>query len=189
MGSLLLTLSELFVSAKATVASVISDKKLVAYGLLLLVLHVLGVLFLYDVVAEYDNVPHFWFGYVLSEYSSKAARSVNLQPRLAAGLRESSGTTISLQQADFVVRVIGCLLIGGLFWEGAEIAFSHYLGFRSDSFFAFPITLRNIDGALDVSVGVLGATVAFMMTTRKPVCKRNVVQSSTAALAPVLAFV
>jgi len=184
------TLSKFFAGAKTAVASIVSDKRLVAYGLLLLVLHLMGVLFLYDVVAEYDSVPHFWFGYVLSECSSKAARSVNLQSRLASGFPDSSGTTISLRQADFVVRLLGFLLIGGLFWEGAEIAFSRHLGFRSDSFFAFPITLRNIDGALDVSVGVLGATVAFIMTTIKPVCERNVVQSSTtAALAPVLAFV
>jgi len=184
------TLSEHFMSAKTAVTSIVSDKRLVAYGLLLLVLHLMGVLFLYDAVAEYDNAPHLWFGYVLSECSSKAARSVNLQSRLASGFRDSSGTTISLQQADFVVRLLGYLLIGGLFWEGAEIAFSRHLGFRPDSFFAFPITLRNIDGALDVSVGVLGAAVAFIIANRKPVHSRNIAHSSiAAALAPVLAFV
>ena len=186
----MLTLSELFLSAKTAVASIVSDKKLVAYGLLLLVLHLLGVLFLYDVVAEYDNVPHLWFGYVLSEYSSKAAYSVSLQSRLASGFRNSSGTIIGPRQADFVMRLIGFLLIGGLFWEEAEIAFSRHLGFRPDSFFAFPITLRNIDGALDVSVGVLGAAVAFIIANRKQVRSRNVAHSSiAAALAPVLAFV
>jgi len=168
-----LTLSELFVNAKAAVESIVGDRGLVAYGLLLLVLHVLGVLFLYDVVAEYDNVPHFWFGYVLSEYSSKAAYSVGLQSRLASGFR-NSGVTIRLRQADFLVRLIGFLLIGGLLWEGLEIALSRYFGFCPDSFFSFPITLRNIDGALDVSMGVLGATVAFIITIRKTDRGRNV---------------
>jgi len=163
----LLTLSKFYAGAKTTVGSIVSDKRLVAYGLLLLFLHLLGVLFLYDVVAEYDNVPHFWFGYVLSEYSGKAAYSVNLQSRLASRLRDSGGTAVRLRQADFVVRLIGFLLIGGLFWEGAEIALSLYFGFRPDSFFAFPITLRNIDGALDVSMGVLGATLAFMIANGK----------------------
>jgi len=174
MGSLLLTLSKFFAGAKAAVASIVSDKRLVAYGLLLLVLHALGVLFLYDVVAEYDNVPHFWFGYVLSEYSSKAAYSVGLQSRLASSFRDSNGTAVRLRQADFVVRLVGFLLIGGLLWEGLEIALSHYFGFRPDSFFAFPITLRNIDGALDVSMGILGATIAFIITNRKTDRGRNV---------------
>lgn len=32
-----------------------------------------------------------------------------------------------------------------------------------DPFLFFPISLRNIDGAIDVFVGVLGATLAFMI--------------------------
>jgi len=160
-------LNRLFTYAKTAVASIVRDKRLVAYVLLLLVLHLSGALFLYKIVTEFDNVPHFWFGYVLSECSNKAGRSVNLQSRLAAWLQNHRGTTVSFRQADFLVRLVGFLLIGGLFWETAELTFSHYFGMPSDPFFAFPITLHNIDGALDVSVGIVGATLAFLISNRK----------------------
>jgi len=153
--------------AKTAVASIVGDKRLVAYGVLLLALHLPGALFLYKIANEFDNVPHFWFGFVLSECSNKVGRSVNLHSRLAAWLQNHGGMAFSFRQADFSVRLVGFLLIGGLFWETAELTFSHYFGMPSDPFFAFPITLRNIDGALDVSVGIIGATLAFLISNRK----------------------
>jgi len=161
------TLSNLFYKAKTAVQSIVEDNRLAAYLLLLLALHVSGVLLLYRVFSEFDIVPHFWFGYVLSECSSKAAYSVNLQSQLAARFYKRSVTTSSFRQMDFLLRLVGFLLVGGLFWEGAELAFSGYLGMQPDSFFAFPITLRNIDGALDVSVGIIGAFLAFLVAARK----------------------
>ncbi len=161
------TCSKLWENAKTAVTSTFGDKRLVAYLLLLLALHISGVLFLYKVVTEFDIVPHFWFGYVLSEYSSKAAYSVNLQSQLAAKLQNHSWTNMSTRKIDFLLRSAGFLLVGGLFWEGAELAFSSYLGTQADSFFAFPITLRSIDGAIDVLVGVLGAVLAFLVANRK----------------------
>jgi hypothetical protein len=147
--------------------SIAKDKRLVFYGLFLLVLHALGIVVLYWVIPEFDNVPHFWFGYVLSTYSSKAASAVNLQLRLCTCIQKRGWSTFSSRQADLLLRLGGFLLAGGLFWEWAELAFSRYFGVRPDSFLAFPITLRNIDGALDVSVGTLGAAVAFLVSTRK----------------------
>lgn len=147
--------------------SIVRDKRLVFYGLFLLILHALGIVVLYRVIPEFDSVPHFWFGYVLSAYSSKAASAIYLQSRLCTGIQKRGWSTFSIRQADLLLRLGGFLFVGGLLWEWAELAFSHYLGIRPDSFFSFPITLRNVDGALDVSVGTLGAVVAFLVAARK----------------------
>jgi hypothetical protein len=47
---------------------------------------------------------------------------------------------------DFMVRLTGFLIIGGLFWEWFELFFSPIFGIAPDPFFVFPITLQNIDG-------------------------------------------
>jgi len=152
--------------ARTIIESIATDWKMVSYGLLLLALHIVGILLLYDVLPEFDILPHFWFGFVLSEYSSKGAASVGLQVRLSEKLRKHGWAGASLRKADFLLRLAGFLLIGGLFWEWLELFFSPLIGRVPDSFFTFPITLRNIDGAIDVSLGIVGATAAFL-TTRK----------------------
>jgi len=152
--------------AVTVIRSIATDTRLVFYGLLLLALHIAGTLFLYRRIPEFDNIPHIWFGYVLSEYSSRGAASIDLQTRLTKRLRKHDLAT-NFQQMDFVVRLAGFLLIGGLFWELAELFFSPLLGIKPDSFFAFPITLQNIDGALDVATGVIGATLAFLIATKQ----------------------
>lgn len=152
--------------ARSIILAIATNKRLVSYGLILLTLHVAGVLFLYEHVSEFDNVPHLWFGYVLSEYSSVGATSINLQNRLVVKLKNQVWTTVDFRKVDFLTRLGGFLLIGGLFWEWAERFFSPFFGIKPDSFFAFPITLRNIDGALDVTMGVIGVTLAFLIETR-----------------------
>lgn len=122
---------------------------------------------LYDALPEFDNVGHFWFGFVLSEYSGKAAGAVDLHSRLAGGIQRRRGASFSFYRADLLLRLVGFLLVGGLLWEWAELTFSSYFRIRADSFFALPITLRNIDGTLDVTVGILGAFVAFLVAARK----------------------
>lgn len=153
--------------ATTIIKSITSDKKLVFYGLLLLALHIAGILIFYELLPEIDIINHFWFGYVLSEYSSKGANSLSLQMRLAEKFRKHGWATADFKQVDFLVRLAGFLLIGGLFWEGLELFSSLLLGIVPDSFFAFPITLRNIDGAIDVTVGVIGATLAFFSESTK----------------------
>ena len=155
------TVSKLLNRATTIIQSITSDKKLVFYGLLLLALHIAGTLIFYDLIPEFDVINHFWFGYVLSECSSKGANSLSLQMRLTEKIRKHGWATVDLKQVDFLVRLAGFLLIGGLFWESLELFSSPLLGIVPDSFFAFPITLRNIDGAIDVTVGVIGATLAF----------------------------
>lgn len=160
-------MTKLISGARRAAESIVCDRRLVFYGLILLALHIMGIVLLYDAVPEFDIVPHFWFGYVLSEYSSKAANSMNLQSRLAATTLRQGRTILGVIEADFILRLLGFLLVGGLFWEWAELTFSHYFHRRPDSFFAFPVTLRNIDGFIDVSVGVVGAVIAFLVANRE----------------------
>ena len=60
------------------IRSILSDKRLILCGLLLLTLHLIGMIILYDIVSEFDLVTHFLFGFVISEYTSKAAYSIGL---------------------------------------------------------------------------------------------------------------
>jgi len=149
--------------AGTVIKSIVMDKRLVSYGLLLLALHIAGILLLYHLISEFDILPHFWFGYVLSEYSSTGANSLNLQLRLTGKFQKHGWARANLRQVDFLVRLAGFLLIGGLLWEWSELLFSPLIGIKPDSFFAFPITLRNIDGTIDVTIGVVGATLAFLI--------------------------
>ena len=152
---------------RTVIRSIATDRRLVLFGLLLLALHIAGMLLLYHLIPEFDNIPHFWFGYVLSEYSSRGGASLNLQLRLTKKFQRHGWATANLRQVDFLVRLAGFLLVGGLFWEWAELFFSPLLGIKPDSFFAFPITMRNIDGALDVTVGTVGAMLAFLIDSRR----------------------
>jgi len=114
--------------AIAVVRSIASDKRLVLYGLILAGLHVAGILLLYDLLSEFDMIPHFWFGYVLSEYSSTGANSINLQQRLKQKLREVGWLTADLRTTDVIIRLSGFLLIGGLIWESLELFFNPLVG-------------------------------------------------------------
>jgi len=151
---------------RTIIKSIATDRRLVSYGLLLLAFHITGELLLYDLIPEFDILNHFWFGYVLSEYSSIGAKSLNLQLRLNEKFQKHGWATANFRHVDFLVRLGGFLLIGGLFWEWSELFFSPLLGIVPNSFFAFPITLHNIDGALDVTLGAIGATLAFFMKYR-----------------------
>lgn len=57
------------------IRSTLSDKRLILCGLLLLTLHLIGMIILYDIVPEFDLVTHFLFGFVISEYTSRGAYS------------------------------------------------------------------------------------------------------------------
>jgi len=149
--------------AQTVIKSIATDTRLVFYGFLVLALHAAGILILYDLIPEFDSAIHLLFGYVLSEYSSRGANSASLQVRSAEKFQKHGWATANFRKVDFLVRLAGFLLVGGLFWELAELSFSPLLGKKPDSFFAFPSTLSNIDGALDVTVGAIGATLAFLI--------------------------
>lgn len=151
---------------RAVVRSIVLDRRLALFGLILVGLHAAGILLLYDVLPEFDMVSHFWFGYVLSEYSSKGASALNLQPLLTKQLQKRGWTISEVdRKADFLVRLSGFLLIGGLFWELLEVFSNPLFGVPVDSFFSLPITLSSIDGCLDVTIGLLGAILAFIINS------------------------
>ena len=154
----------LFVSGKmkkelwGLVRAILLDRRLVFLGFLLLALVFLDYLVLHSIVSELDILEHFLFGFVLSECVSKAANSVGLNKLVSGkmGWKDS-------QRADLPVRLLGFFLIGGVLWEFSERFVFPLFGFSTDPFFSFPITLSNVDGAVDVAVGALGSVVAWYL--------------------------
>jgi len=142
------------------VRSILSDERLVSYGLLLLTLHIMGILVLYRIFTEFDIVTHFLFGFIVSECVSKSSRSTGLHENLADKLHGNKLFTTSPHHVDLLIRVLGFFLIGGLFWESAEFFLGPLFRRPPDPFFTLPINLRNIDGLIDVTIGMLGTLVA-----------------------------
>jgi len=143
------------------VRSILLDERLVSYGLLLLALHIMGVLVVYRIFTEFDIVTHFVFGFVISEYVSKGARNIGLHETLAEKLQGDNWFTRSPHHVDLLIRVLGFFLIGGLLWESAELFLGPLFRWCPDPFFTLPINLRNADGLIDVTVGMLGTLVAW----------------------------
>jgi len=155
-------MTRLAVQFPNVIKSILRDKRLISYFLLLLILHLLGSFFIYELIPEFDIVTHFLFGYMLSEYASKGASSISLHEILTKKLHRYRWFTKTPRRIDLLIRLSGFLLIGGLFWELAELLGSPLIGRAADPFFTFPVTLHNIDGALDVTIGAIGTTIAGM---------------------------
>lgn len=149
------------------IRAILSDKRLISAGLLLL-----GVVFvdfllpcgLHPIVSELDTLSHFLFGFVLSELVSKTATSMTLDELLSKklGLKDP-------RRVDLLIRLLGFLLIGGVLWELSEQFVFPMFGSKPDKFFSLPITLKNIDGTIDVTVGVAGCVIAWYLRTREPI--------------------
>jgi len=141
------------------VKAILADKRLVSVGFLLLVVFLMDLLFLRTIVSELDTFEHFLFGFVLSDLSSGIANSISLKESLNRRMGEKD-----LRQSDLLIRLLGFLLIGGVLWELSELfIFPALFGSTPDPFFNFPITLVNIDGTIDVIVGVIGCTLAWYL--------------------------
>lgn len=138
------------------VKAVLFDRRVVLPGFLLLAVVFLDFLFLHPIISELDVLEHFLFGFVLSESASKSTSAAGLDKRLTGRLNKRS-----VRQADLLIRLLGFLLIGGLLWESCERFLFPMFGAAYDSFFTLPITLHNIDGAVDVTVGILGCITAW----------------------------
>ncbi len=111
---------------------------------------------------ELDTLEHFLFGFVLSDIASETAAATKLSGFLERklGLKDSGRT-------DLLVRLAGFLLVGGLLWELSELYVFPRYGTKPDSFFSFPITLDNVDGAIDVTVGIIGCSLAWLQTKKR----------------------
>jgi len=141
------------------VKSILLDKRLVSVGCLLLALVFLDSQLpcgLHPVISELDTLEHFLFGFVLSDLVSKTASSTVL-----SGLLKKKFGWENSRRADLLIRLLGFLVIGGLAWELSELFIFPLLGRKPDAFLSFPITLKNIDGTIDVTVGTLGCLVAW----------------------------
>jgi len=144
-----------------TLRAILSDKRLVSVGFLLLALVILDFLFLYPIVSELDVLEHFLFGFVLSEFAGKTANLIALDELFRRKFRLKDP-----RRVDLLIRLLGFLFIGGVLWEFGELyvfpLFSPF-GRMPDPFFSFPITLKNIDGTIDVIVGTIGCFVAWYL--------------------------
>ena len=143
------------------VRSILSDERLVSYGLLLLALHTTGMLVLYRIFPEFDIVTHFLFGFLISEYVSEGARNIGLHDTLTDKFDGNNWFTTNPHRVDLLIRVLAFFLIGGFFWESAEFFLGPLVRHPPDPFFTLPINPRNIDGLIDVTVGILGTVVAW----------------------------
>ncbi|MFQ5759315.1 MAG: hypothetical protein ACE5IF_06525 [Candidatus Bathyarchaeia archaeon] len=141
-----------------TVRAILLDRRLVSAGFLLLAVVFLDFLFLHPIIPELDTLEHFLFGFVLSEFVSRTANSMALDGLLTRklGLKDP-------RRVDLLIRLLGFLLIGGLLWEWSERFVFPLFGSTPDPFFSFPITLTNIDGTIDVTVGAVGCIVAWYL--------------------------
>jgi hypothetical protein len=132
------------------------DRKIIIPFSLLLASLFVDAVFLRPFFTELDILEHFLFGFIISEGVSKTSFVFGLQNWL---VKRSSlaGSTV-----DALVRLSGFLLIGGFLWETFEYWFLPLFGVPYNPFFAFPITLHNIDGTVDVAVGALGCLLAWV---------------------------
>ncbi|MFQ6064029.1 MAG: hypothetical protein ACE5L6_00995 [Candidatus Bathyarchaeia archaeon] len=140
------------------VRGVLLDKKLVSLGFLLLSVVFLDFLLLHQIVPELDTLEHFLFGFVLSEVASKTANALAMDALLIKRLGKKNS-----RRGDLMIRLLGFILVGGLLWELSERFVFPLFGSTPEPFFSFPITLPNIDGAIDVTVGVAGCFVAWYL--------------------------
>ncbi|MCW3981954.1 MAG: hypothetical protein NWE81_02400 [Candidatus Bathyarchaeota archaeon] len=136
------------------------DRNVLITGLLLLALLLADILILHRFIPEIDTIEHFLFGFVLSDVSARFAGFYGLDRRL-----QKLG--ISPKGANLTIRLLGFLLVGGLLWELIELLVFPFFGVPYNPFLAFPPTLRNIDGALDVGVGTLGCLIAWHVGVSK----------------------
>jgi len=143
------------------IRAILSDKRLISVGFFLLAVVFLDPLLpcgLHPIVSELDILEHFLFGFVLSELVSKTANSMALDELLSSKIGQKD-----LRRVDLLIRLLGFLLIGGVLWELSERLVFPLFGSTPDAFFSLPITLTNIDGTIDVTVGAVGCFVAWYL--------------------------
>jgi len=145
------------------VKSILLDKRLVSVGCLLLALVFIDYQLpcgIHPVISELDTLEHFVFGFLLSDFASNIANSMGFHKMLDAKFGQGKS-----RKRDLLIRLGGFLVIGGLLWELNELfIFPLFGGSAPDSFFSFPITPKNIDGTIDVTVGVIGCFLAWYLT-------------------------
>jgi len=137
------------------------DRRVIFPFLLLLLIVLVDSFFVRAIFSELDTLEHFLFGFIISEAVGQAAAF-----HYAGKSSVKSISIEQLRQSDLLIRLFGFLIIGGLLWESLECFLFPLFGVPCNPFFMFPITLRNIDGAIDVTVGILGCLLAWYNAKR-----------------------
>jgi hypothetical protein len=114
--------------------------------------------FVRPVFTELDILEHFLFGFIISEATSQVSTSVGLEDWLIKSIGKNK-----IPKLNLLIRLAGFLIIGGLLWESLEYFLFPAFGAPCNPFFTFPITLHNIDGAIDVTVGIMGCILAWFI--------------------------
>jgi len=143
------------------IRTILLDKRLISVGFLLLAVVFLDYFLpcgLHPIVSELDILEHFLFGFVLSEFVSKTTTSMALDESLGRKFGQKDSRRVNL-----LIRLLGFLLIGGLLWELSEQFVFPLFGVLPSPFFSLPVTLDNIDGTIDVTVGAVGCVVAWYL--------------------------
>lgn|GEM_PF-2055436 len=128
---------------------------------LLVIIVFIDHFFLRPIFSELDILEHFLFGFVISEAAGRVAASVGIGKWLIKSISKEN-----VRQLDLFIRLLGFLIIGGLLWESLECFLFPVFGVPCNPFFAFPITLHNIDGTIDVMAGILGCILAWYTAKR-----------------------
>jgi hypothetical protein len=134
----------------------VSAKRVVLPFLLLLAVLFIDHFFMRSVFSELDILEHFIFGFIISEAASRIAISVGIVEWIRERWSKKNPRTL-----DLSVRLVGFLVLGGLLWESLECFLFPAFGWQCNPFFASPITLHNVDGTIDVAVGILGCILAW----------------------------
>jgi hypothetical protein len=140
----------------SSMLTAVSAKRVIFPFLLLLALLFIDHFFVRRIFSELDILEHFIFGFIISEATSRIAISAGI----AEWIRKRQGKR-NVRELGLSVRLVGFLVLGGLLWESLECFLLPAFGWQCNPFFASPITLDNIDGAIDVAVGILGCILAW----------------------------
>jgi len=143
-----------------TFKAILLKRRLILVGCLLLAVVFIDFLLpcgLHPILSELDILEHFLFGFVLSDFASVTANSMGVAELLGKKFGHKDS-----RRVDLLIRLLGFLVIGGILWELSELLIFPLFGSGGpDPFFSFPITLRNIDGTIDVTVGAIGCFLAW----------------------------
>lgn len=148
--------------SKNNILRALFDSRVVFPFLLLLITLFINHFLVRPIFSELDILEHFLFGFVLSEAASQVAAAAGVEEWLAQGAGR-----IHVRQLNLLIRFFGFLLIGGLLWESLEYLLLPAFGVPYNPFFALPITLHNIDGMIDVTVGSLGCLLAWYTAKKR----------------------
>ena len=144
---------------KSILDALLSGRVVFPFLLLLVILFIDECMHAHAIFSELDILEHFLFGFIISEATGRVATSTGVEEWMVNRINKGN-----VRQIDLLIRFLGFLIIGGLLWESLEYFLFPAFGVPSNPFFALPITLKNIDGTIDVITGILGCILSWHTT-------------------------